>query len=162
MELTEQCAFPETKRFDPIAVSSSLANRHKNRSGAAPSAPTPETLQQLVAGPPSSSSHSYSSPNVPTTLSRVAYEESERGLLARHEPYEMPITRDRSETAIMPPMLNMPPLFTIEELMTFFRQTAMGDWYRQPSSPPEFLRPIFPDPDELRSVSLLLLNSKQR
>jgi hypothetical protein len=93
---------------------------------------------------------------MPTTLSRVAYEESERGLLARHEPYEMPINRDRSETAIMPPMLNMPPLFTIEELMTFFRQTAMGDYYRQPSSPPDFLRPIFPDPDELRSVSPLI------
>lgn len=46
------------------------------------------------------------------------------------------------------------PLFTIEELMTFFRQTQMGAYYRQRVEPPDFLKPVFPDPDDLRSVSL--------
>jgi hypothetical protein len=51
----------------------------------------------------------------------------------------------------------VPPLFTIDELMTFFRQTQMGSYYREPIEPPDFLRPVFPDPDDLRCVSLYCL-----
>lgn len=44
-------------------------------------------------------------------------------------------------------------IFDVDELMAFFKQTQMGAFFRQRVDPPDFLRPAFPDPDELRCVS---------
>jgi hypothetical protein len=43
-------------------------------------------------------------------------------------------------------------IFDVDELMAFFKQTQMGAFFRQRVDPPDFLKPAFPDPDELRCV----------
>lgn len=45
--------------------------------------------------------------------------------------------------------------FNVDELMAFARQTQMGAFFRKRIDPPDFLRPAFPDPDELACVSFI-------
>jgi hypothetical protein len=145
--LSRQCVFPPTKRFDLSAISTSLAKRHKS-SGNASLALSPEQLQKLIPESSSSTPHAYGA-TISSHLVRAAYEDPKTG-----SQYRIPLSLDRENGEEAQSMDYMPPLFTIEELMKFFRQTQMGSYYRQPAEPPDFLRPVFPDPDDRRCVSV--------
>lgn len=163
-----ECVYPAKKRFDPGSINDSLSRRHRKASSNLPKA------EVDPSGPGFGESSTASAlAQLPLSLSGVidpAFDSLADISLNGHmigqanghgnghangSHPQTPLNAAPGSTPSAPAPTQMPlGIFDVDELMAFFKQTQMGAFFRQRVDPPDFLRPAFPDPDELRCVGL--------
>jgi hypothetical protein len=154
-----ECVYPVKKRFDLDENAARLAKRHKGKKGGVAGAGAANGsgagLDKNAATPAAPGTAGNNSPavdmssTIAAALGQVAAAPYDSASASEHPTPGQP---GQPGSATQQTQNQPPGIFNVDELMAFFRQTQMGAYFRSRVEPPDFLRPAFPDAEELQCV----------
>lgn len=140
-----QCVYPPKKRLDQQIIEECLRKRHVHSSSSPPvlrhsqvisgEGPSTVPIVSIFPAHPTPAPPSPGHGEAPTSYASGVYSASLR-----------PLGRT--------PLAQVKRMDPMELLMALCRDTRMGQFFSEPVDPPEFLKDIFPDEDELRCVGI--------